>query len=199
MGTTGLLIIHDVYDRVYGDGKGKGKYVPVATIYSTSDAYPRGGFMCWVCEYLKDRVIRSGISNYFGVVNGMDDLASVIIAYLKYLASKMVLEVEKNYVLKDQPAIREPPITAGFVYLLPTNIKPINTDAEYVYMIYPPQNYEMTYDKTMMATKAPNEWLEIPFTEIFIRAYKREWFPNRLKRFFSGTASKYYEKYCKTE
>ena len=57
----------------------------------------------------------------------------------------------------------------------------------------------MTYDKTMMATKTPNEWLEIPFTEVFIRAYKREWFPNRLKRFFSGTVSKYYEKYCKTE
>ena len=199
MGTTGLIVIHDAYDKVYGDSNGKGKYVPVATIYSTSDAYPRNGIMCWVCEYLKDRVIRNGLSNYFGDVNGMDDLAGIIITYLKHVGSKTVLEVEKEYVLKNQSVIREPPITAGFVYLLPTNIKPINTDAEYVYMIYPPQNYEMTYDKAMMATKAPDEWLEIPFTEVFIRAYEREWFPNRLRRFFSGTASKFYERYCKTE
>jgi len=179
MGTRGLLV-------VYGHGNNKRKYTRIATMYVMYDAYP-DGFMCLLCEYLKDRVIRNGISNTYANINGMDDLASIIVSYMKYLASTWQKEDRPN---------KTPLIPSGYIYLIPNNTKVRETDADFVYYLYPPEGYEKLYDMSMITTQSPTEWLEIPFMAVRVRAYKYDWHNGKLKLLFNGTMGKYYEKYC---
>jgi hypothetical protein len=95
------------------------------------------GVMCDVFQYLEKKALVNGYQpdKVFMQVNGMDDLASTIITYLKAIYT----ETMKKFGYETGDAV---PIAAGYVYLFPTNIKLNETDVSYIYKLLPPEDFE---------------------------------------------------------
>lgn len=186
MGTRGLIRIYDLESN-------KKKHSPIATIYIQYDMYPKLGTMCLLIDYLKDRKVVNGITKHFSQINGMEDLASIAISYMKYLNTIWEL---KSGLPHERPS-KVPPISAGFAYLVPNDFNIKDSDVEYVYRLYPPDGYEKLYDIATVMESGTK--LEIPFTELRIKAYRYDWSNNKLKQIFNGTIGEFYEKYCKAD
>jgi len=187
VGTRGLIRIYD-----YALESNKKRRSLIATMYVQYDMYPEGS-MCLLIDYLKDRKVVNGITKHFSQINGMQDLATIAISYMKYLNTIWEL---KSGLSHERPS-KVPPISAGFAYLVPNNFNIKDSDVEYVYNLYPPDGYEKLYDIATIMESGTK--LEIPFTELRIKAYMHDWSNNKLKLIFNGTIGEFHEKYCKAD
>ena len=188
VGTRGLIRIYD-----YALESNKKRRSLIATMYVQYDMYPELGTMCLLIDYLKDRKVVNGITKHFSQINGMQDLATIAISYMKYLNTIWEL---KSGLSHERPS-KVPPISAGFAYLVPNNFNIKDSDVEYVYNLYPPDGYEKLYDIATIMESGTK--LEIPFTELRIKAYMHDWSNNKLKLIFNGTIGEFHEKYCKAD
>ena len=170
--------------------------------------YPKDGVMCDVFKFIGEKTLASGYEpkKIFMQVNGMDDLATQIITYLKssYAASMKRLGYNGG------------DIAAGYVYIYPINIKLRDLDVRYIYRIYQPENrlYELANmapgELAKLANMAPGELayipslsaigngVDIPLTELGIKLYRYEWTQDNAKPrlIFSGKLGEYIKKYC---
>ncbi len=175
------------------DKRAKGeRYKLVANVYVHGDMYPDNGIMCELSEYLRDKTLVNGYNpdKMFMQVNGMDDLAAQIITYLK----NDYTEIMKKFDHSDGNA-PTPIIAAGYVYMLPVSVKPQNTDAEYVYEIYPPKDIVVLYTNERLWMVPPPE---VPLTELRIKVYSYEWWTrgSEPQLIFAGKLGKFIKKYC---
>ena len=204
MTTRGLI-------QIYEREKNGGKHGLLTNIYVHGDMYPKGGIMCDVFNFLSNKTLASGFmpNKIFMQVNGMDDLTTQVIAYLKssYSASMKRLGYDGG------------DIAAGYVYIYPINIKLRDLDVRYIYRIYAPENrlYELANmapgelaNTVNMAPgelayipslSAVGEGVDIPITELGIKVYRYEWTQDNAKPrlIFSGKLGEYIKKYCTAE
>jgi len=202
MTTRGLIQIYDLHEK-------NGKQRLLTNIYVHGDMYPQNGVMCDVFKFLSNKTLSSGFipKKIFMQVNGMDDLATQIIMYLKssYSAS-----------MKRRLGYNGGDIAAGYVYIYPIDIKLRDLDVRYIYRIYPPNNrlYELANmapgELAELANMAPGELayipslsavgdgVDIPLTELGIKVYRYEWTQDkaRPRLIFSGKIGEYVKKYC---
>lgn len=119
MGTTALFVPIDI------DGE------EVCTIYIQSDGYPMG-VPYNVAEFLARKKIVNGIRvrEAHKIFNGMDDLASQLVAFLKNMLGVWYVSWFNiiNKLSKDT-------VFAGFVYIMPPKTRDV--DEHYIYYIYP--------------------------------------------------------------
>lgn len=154
MGTRCLIRIFDE------DGK------PITTIYTQGDGYPDGAPL-FIMQYISKRRFRNGIQDTWMDINGMDDLAAHIVVLLKmYFLAPSIRSFSKP--------VDEFEIPAGFVYIMPADIK--NVGEEYEYHIKP-----------IVKKKEPF----IEYKGLIVEAYVVN--GGKLKRFFKGTPLKYVE------
>jgi len=177
MTTRGLIQIYNVRQQ------NQKRRELIANIYVHGDMY-EDGVMCNVFQYLEKKALVNGYQpdKMFMQVNGMDDLASVIITYLKTVYT----ETMKKFGYETGDAV---PIAAGYVYLFPANIKLNETDVSYIYKLLPPTDYE---------ERGFKYGLGAPLFTLRVMAYKYDWTEENAKPklFFRGTADKYVQKYC---
>ena len=200
MTTRGLI---QIYEK-NGDGD---KQRLLTNIYVHGDMYPNG-VMCDVFKFLSNKTLASGYepAKIFMQVNGMDDLATQIITYLKNGHTTLMKRL--GYDGGD--------IAAGYVYIYPINVKLRDLDVRYIYRIYQPENrlYELSNmtpgELAKLANMTPGELayipslsaigngVDIPLTELGIKAYRYEWTEDnaRPRPIFSGKLGEYIKKYC---
>jgi len=201
MTTRGLIQIYE---------KNGGKHELLTNIYVHGDMYPKDGVMCDVFNFLGNKTLSSGFmpEKIFMQVNGMDDLATQTITYLK---SSYSTSMKRLYDGGD--------IAAGYVYIYPIDIKLRDLDVRYIYKIYAPESrlYELANmapsELAEAANMAPSELayipslsavgdgVDIPLTELGIKAYRYEWTQDNAKPrlIFSGKLGEYIKKYCTAE
>jgi len=197
MTTRGLIQIYE---------KNGGKQRLLTNIYVHGDMYPNG-VMCDVFKFIGEKTLASGYEpkKIFMQVNGMDDLATQIITYLKNGHTTLMKRL--GYDGGD--------IAAGYVYIYP-NVKLRDLDVRYIYRIYQPKNrlYELANmtpaELAKLANMTPAELayipslsaigngVDIPLTELGIKAYRYEWTEDNAKPqlIFSGKLGEYVKKYC---
>jgi len=200
MTTRGLI---QIYEK-NGDGD---KQRLLTNIYVHGDMYPNG-VMCDVFKFIGEKTLASGYEpkKIFMQVNGMDDLAAQIITYLKNGHATLMKRL--GYDGGD--------IAAGYVYVYPINVKLRDLDVRYIYRIYQPKNrlYELANmtpaELAKLANMTPAELayipslsaigngVDIPLTELGIKAYRYEWTQDNAKPrpIFSGKLGEYIKKYC---
>jgi hypothetical protein len=202
MTTRGLI---QIYEK-NGDGD---KQRLLTNIYVHGDMYPNG-VMCDVFKFLSNKTLASGYEpkKIFMQVNGMDDLAAQIITYLKNGHATLMKRLYGGGDIGGD-------IAAGYVYIYP-NVKLRDLDVRYIYRIYQPKNrlYELANmapaELAKLANMAPAELayipslsaigngVDIPLTELGIKAYRYEWTEDNAKPqlIFSGKLRQYVKKYC---
>jgi len=201
MTTRGLI-------QIYEREKNGDKHGLLTNIYVHGDMYPKDGVMCDVFKFLSNKTLASGYEpkKIFMQVNGMDDLATQIITYLKSSYATSMKRLGYN----------GGDIAAGYVYIYPINVKLHDLDVRYIYRIYQPENrlYELSNmapgELAKLANMAPGELayipslsaigngVDIPLTELGIKAYRYEWTEDnaRPRPIFSGKLGEYVKKYC---
>jgi len=206
MTTRGLIQIYDQIHEKNGDEQRL-----LTNIYVHGDMYPQNGVMCDVFKFLSNKTLSSGFipKKIFMQVNGMDDLATQIIMYLKSSYSASMKRLGYN----------GGDIAAGYVYIYPIDIKLRDLDVRYIYRIYPPNNrlYELANmtpsELANLANMTPSELayipslstigegVDVPLTELEIKVYRYEWTEDnaRPQLIFSGKISEYVKKYCIAE
>ena len=103
----------------------------IVTIYTQFDGYPEG-LPLGVAKYLANRRLVNGIApdKYFKVVNGMDDVAAHVVAYLKHL----ITESYKKFTGENGEGF-----IAGTIYIMPPGTRGVGE--KYIYYIYPDPEY----------------------------------------------------------
>jgi hypothetical protein len=154
----------------------------LSRIYVHGDMYPENGVMCEVTRFLSKRYLTNGIppDEQFDVINGMDNLAALITAHLIRWYTKIVRRFAKA---------KRNDLAAGYVYLYPFNWDLKDTDAEYIYELYPTVDEEkLTYPG------GAREAVDV----IKVIAKRYEWWDGKGPTdFFSGTLRDFAKQYCK--
>lgn len=96
----------------------------ICTIYTQYDGYP-DGLPLMVVEYLAKRRLVNGITDHFGEINGMDDLAAQVITLLKNAVTQSYRSKPHNKM----------DVAAGTIYVMPPETEDV--DEEFIYYIYP--------------------------------------------------------------
>ncbi|MEM3387760.1 MAG: hypothetical protein QXN08_08865 [Nitrososphaerales archaeon] len=137
MGTRSLIKIFDI------DGK------EICTIYTQNDGYPKG-WMLDIVRFLSKRKLVNGF-RYYDEINGMDDLATQVITFLKLkyyeILKKFIRKKEDMYFRNKVRDKIHKMILAGGIYLMPPGSR--GFDEEWIYHIKPNDKYvkDMKSDK----------------------------------------------------
>ena len=169
MGTRGMIQVYDSSNKL------------LANIYVHSDMYP-DGMMCEVAKFLRKRFFANGIDDYFKDVNGVDNLAALIVAYLINWSTNEIRRLRRLTNLKKDD------LAAGFVYLLPFDLGIENADVEYAYELRPMMDEEALY-KAVVSSKKPKV-LDV------IKITAKRW-DGKAIDFFDGTLRDFAKQYCK--
>jgi len=170
MGTRGMIQVYDSSNKL------------LARIYVHSDMYPDNGMMCEVARFLRKRYLVNGISDYFRDVDGVDNLAALIVAHLINWSTNEIRRLRRLTNLKKDD------LAAGFVYLLPFDLGIENADVEYAYELRPMMDEEALY-KAAVSNKKPKV-LDV------IKITAKRW-DGKAIDFFDGTLRDFAKQYCK--
>jgi hypothetical protein len=170
MGTRGMIQVFDSSNKL------------LANIYVHSDMYP-DGMMCEVAKFLRKRFFVNGIGGYFKDVDGVNNLAALIVAYLINWSTNEIRRLRRLTNLKKDD------LAAGFVYLLPFDLNIENADVEYAYELRPMMDEEALY-KAAVSSKKPKV-LDV------IKITAKKWDGKGAREFFDGTLRDFAKQYCK--
>jgi hypothetical protein len=154
----------------------------LAKIYVHGDMYPDNGMMCEVSRFLDKRLLVNGIppDGHFDVVNGMDNLAALIVTHLVNWGTKEIRRFVKG---------KRNDLAAGFVYLFPFNLDIKDTDVEYIYELHP-----MMDEEKLVYPGGAQKVLDV----VRVVAKKYEWWSRKDPTdIFDGTLRDFTKQYCK--
>ena len=144
--------------------------------------YPDNGMMCEVSRFLSKRLLVNGIppDGHFDVVNGMDNLAALIVAHLVHWNTKEIRRFSN---------VKKNDLAAGFVYLYPFNLDIKDTDVEYIYELHP-----MMEEEKLVYPGGAQKVLDV----VRVVAKKYEWWDGTGPTdVFDGTLRDFTKQYCK--
>jgi len=154
----------------------------LAKIYVHGDMYPNNGMMCEVSRFLSKRLLVNGIppDGHFKVVNGMDNLAALIVTHLVNWNTKGIRRITN---------VKRNDLAAGFVYLYPFNLDIKGTDVEYIYELHPMMDVEK-----LVYPGGARETLDV----IRVVAKRYEWWDGKGPMdVFDGSLRDFAKQYCK--
>ena len=164
-------------------------------IYVASDMYPEDGLMCEIAKFLKRRYLVDGVppDGYFKMINGMENLAALLITHLV----RWHTEIIRRYVKHWHPEVKvgRDALAAAEVYLYPFNADIMDSDIEYLYQLYP-----MVDEENLFRERKAMDVIRViakEFRRSDFDMQKGDWNKKELIDLFNGPLRDFAKQYCK--